>query len=406
MGFKERVLPFILGTTPLLSIVFREKWVPCYIVALLVAYFFEPHKRFGYQKNKNLLVPFVIMVTVYVFFTLVSSEITTSLKVLERQTSLLLLPALIFTSNWSHTRLAFLLRVFTIALAIFCIFSFSSLLSFYLNNQDWINTMNQIQDNKAYLLFKFPHLVNTHPTYWSYLLVIGNIAVLANTSFAFLRNSYVAFFLLLIFNVTLLFLAARTPLVTNLVIHLFALLVGRSLKGKFSWIKLISVVCIVGLIGVLVLPRISFLTLKFLDVFKDDRFYLWPVALQQIRENYFILGEGLGLGNNILKEFIILNGDVRDNYNSFDLHNQYLRHYLDMGILGLLSLLYLLFYPVLNMRPCLFHPKCFSGLGIALLFTLACLTEAPLYRLKGIIIFSIFYPAFLVSSQLLNEKKE
>ncbi len=402
LDLKDLVLPFVLGIMPLLSTIFHEKWVPWYIVVILIAYLFEPDKRLRYQQNKQFLAPFLIMILVFVFFTLVSSDIIKSLKVMERQTSLLLLPAIICTSNWSHARLALMLRVFVFALALFCIFSFCRLGLFYFNKQDWINTMNEMQNNQAYLLFKFPHLVHTHPTYWSYLLVIGNIIVLGNTFFCFFKKSYVAIAFLLIFNVTLLLLASRTPLAINFLIHIFALVVSRNLQENFSWVKLFLALLAIFVLGIFIVPRISFLTLKLLDVFKDDRLYLWPIAFQKIKENYFILGEGLGLGIIALKDYIIENGDIRENYNSFDLHNQYLRHYLDMGILGLFSLFYLIVYPVLKLNDSLFSSSAFLNFSLVLLFAIGCCTEAPLYRLKGIVIFSIFYSTFLVSKKLLK----
>lgn len=389
---------------PLFSIIFNERWVPFYIVLLLLAYLWEPKKKVSFQKNKQFLWPFLVMVLVFVFFTLVSSNIALSVKVLERQVSLLLLPLVIFTAYWKQERFAFFLKVFVFTLAAFCLYASINLLLFYVSNAEWIRLMNETQNNNAYLLFKFPHLVDTHPTYWSYLLVIGNTIILGG-SFFFLFKRSTCFFIWVLFNATLLLLAARTPIAINIVLHLLLLVVSKNLRRKISVKRLLALILATGLIGFFLLYLSNFLLMKFQDIFGDDRFYLWPIAIERIKANYFILGEGLGLGNSFLKEYIIMHGDVRTNYNYFDLHNQYLRHYLDMGILGFLSFLYLLFYPIFNLRSFLLQPKGFLVLSIVVLFTLACLTEAPLYRLKGIVMFSICYPVFLLVARELLSKR-
>lgn len=404
-GLISSILPIILGLMPILTIVFDEKLVPVYIAILLITYFFEKNKKVNFEKNKKYLLPFVVMIGVFIIFTLVSSNILLSLKVLERQISFILLPLLIFTSNWTRERFIRFLKVFTYGLSIFCIISFGILIWFYITNHDWIYAMNQMQNNGTYLLFKFPHLVNTHPTYWSYLLVVGNIIVLANSFFSFFDSKYIGFIMLLIFNTTILLLASRTPLVINLLVFVCTFTLLFKYNKKYSKKKLLLLlVVIVGLIF-LVAPNFSLLVIKTADSFNDDRFYLWPVALEQIKQNYFVLGEGLGLGNNILKEYIIENGDLRKNYNSFDLHNQYLRHYLDMGILGFGSLFYFIFSPLMFNRKEFYSPNSFLTISIVILLSLSCTTEAPIYRLKGIIVFSIFYPIFLIAGETLVFKK-
>ncbi|APQ17365.1 O-antigen ligase family protein [Maribacter hydrothermalis] len=406
VGFINNILPFILGLMPILSIVFDEKLVPLYIIILLISYLFEKDKKANFVKNKRYLLPFVIMISVFVIFTLVSSDILLSLKVLERQISFILLPLLVFTADWSRKRLIVFLKTFTFGLSIFCLISFGLLIWFYITNQDWIVTMNQMQNNGTYLLFKFPHLVNTHPTYWSYLLIFGNIIVLSNYFFFFFKGKYIGLLMLLIFNTIILLLASRTPLVINILVFIstFTLLFKYSRKYSNKKLLLMGVV-VLGLV-VFVAPNINLLKIKTADSFNDDRFYLWPIALDQIKNNYYVLGEGLGLGNSMLKEYIIENGDMRKNYNSFDLHNQYLRHYLDMGILGLGSLVYFIFSPLMFKRNVFYSPDSFLTISLVLLLSLACITEAPLYRLKGIVVFSIFYPIFLIAGDNLKLRKE
>lgn len=403
---KNGILPFILGLIPILSVVFDEKFVPFYIIMLVITYFFEKDKKANYQKNRLYLFPIILMVGVFVLFTIVSSDILLSLKVLERQVSFILLPLVICTSNWSPKRFILFLKVFVFGLSIFCLIAFGSLIWFYLTNQDWINTMNQMQKNGTYLLFKFPHLVNTHPTYWSYLIIFGNIIVLSNLFFAFFKRKYFGFIILLIFNTTILLLASRTPLVINLLVFILAFALLFKYNKNYSKKKLFTIIILVLGLLAFVAQNSNLLMVKTADTFNDDRFHLWPVALEQISQNHFVLGEGLGIGNSMLKEHIIENGDTRKNYNSFDLHNQYLRHYLDMGILGLGSLCYLIFSPLMFIKKEFYSSASFLIFSMVILFSLSFFTEAPLYRLKGIVVFSIFYPIFLVAGKSLKLRRE
>tara|TARA_R110001632_G_scaffold232191_2_gene372409 strand:- start:1815 stop:3083 length:1269 start_codon:yes stop_codon:yes gene_type:complete len=402
---KNNILPLLLGVTPLFSIIFDEKWVPYFIGAIVIAYFLEPNKKENVKHNSKLIVPFALMVLVFILFTLVSSNILLSLKVLERQVSLILLPFIVFATNWNNARMIFFLKAFVFALSVFCLYSFGHLIWFYFTSKNWIEIMNLTQDNSTYLLFKFPHLVNTHPTYWSYLLVIANLIVLSDVFYKFFRQQYVVVFLWLIFNTTLILLAARTPLTINIVAHL--LLFGiyqKSRKDRAYKIRALLLLFSFIVTGLILVPRISFLSEKFSDALQDERFYLWPIALQQIKENFFVLGEGLGMGSVVLKEYIIEYGDIRQHYNSFDLHNQYLLHYLEMGILGLFALVGLIVYPIVKIRKIIFNPGSFLSIGLVLLVAFACFTESPMYRLRGIIIVSIFYSTFLVSSKMLKSK--
>ncbi|MGO4919921.1 O-antigen ligase family protein [Maribacter spongiicola] len=400
-NLKGNILPFILGIMPILSIVFDEKFVPLYILSLLIVYFFENDKKKRYTQNKLFLLPFIVMISVFLIYTIVSSDILLSLKVLERQISFILIPFIICTSNWNRQRLVVFFKVFTFGLSFFCLVSFIILFWFYINNLDWINTMNQVQKNNTYLLFKYPHLVDTHPTYWSYLLIFGSIITLGNWFFSFYDKKYTGFIMLLIFNVTILLLASRTPIIINILVFIYAsFLLFKNKKKNISKKKILLTFICSLIILVFIIPRINLLMVKTADTLNDDRFYLWPIAIEQIKQNYYVLGEGLGMGNVMLKEFIIENGDVRKNYTSFDLHNQYLRHFLDMGALGFFALLYFIFFPITILKGSLIQPMYFQIIAMILLLCLALITEAPLYRLKGVMVFSIFYPVFLVVSNL------
>jgi O-antigen ligase len=235
-----------------------------------------------------------------------------------------------------------------------------------------------------------------HPTYWSYLLILINTILLGYKQLSLELKRTTVLILLVIFNFNLLFLSARTPLVINGIIHIVAIIINLK-KIKFSVVKIIGGSLFIIIFGLLAF-NLPLLKAKVLMSNIDERFYLWPKALEQIKVNYYFLGEGLGQGVYVLKDFIIEKGDPRVHYRGFDLHNQYLTHYLDMGLLGLLSLIYLIIFPIT-----LITRKKLSNqlpiVGFCLLFLLGILTETSLYFIKGIIIFAVFSSVLMKKCQ-------
>jgi len=203
--------------------------------------------------------------------------------------------------------------------------------------------------------------------------------------------------MLIIFNCNLLILSARTPLLINVLIHVWALFLYFR-KNTISSRKLISIISL-ALFGAILFFNIPLLRAKIQFIINDERFFLWPLAFEKIKENHFILGEGLGLGSEIFKNYILKNGDPRTIYHGFDLHNQYLKHWLDMGIFGLTSLLYLLLYPCTKISK-LLSSKSFLLLGFTMLFLISLNTESSLYRLNGVVIYSVFSSILLLLSKL------
>ncbi len=263
---------------------------------------------------------------------------------------------------------------------------------------DWVEVLEP-----EYLQFKFPHILNVHPTYWSYLLVLGNTIVLSNSYFKIESKKYFLIFTLIMFNLALLFLSARTPLFVNLLVLGLASYIYFK-NNRFKAIQLISLFLLTFLIAIIALYLLPFLMVKINAVPNDERFFLWREALIEIENNYFLWGEGVGRGYELLKNYMVNITDVRENYTGFDLHNQYLKNYLDMGLFGFLALIYLVLYPVWHTK---FSLKISNLLGysIAILFLVGMCTESVLSVLKGIVIFSVFCPLSILASSIGNEEQ-
>lgn len=388
----------ILALLPIVVVFFEDKPIPAFIVSLVFITALNKQKFKNLYSNKKLLKPYLVMVLVFILYTILAIEITLGLKILERQISLILIPILVFSYNFKVSDYRFFFRIFIFSLLFIFFLSFFLLFLFMYNYSDWIYTINELSSSRTYLQFKFPHLIGAHPTYWSYLLVLGNSFLLSAKSLKLNFKNSLILVLLIIFNFNLLFLSARTPLVINIIIHIIALTIyiktiGLSVKKIVLGVAAISVFLILAFNLPLIKAKLLFST-------SDERVYLWNAAFEQIKTNYFVLGEGLGQGVKIMKSYIVQNGDPRVHYNGFDLHNQFLTHYLEMGILGLVSLVYLILSPVIlnaQFRISIFLP----AISLSLLFMLGTLTEASLYFIKGIIIFAVF-SSILIKFQKYN----
>ncbi|MBC8766910.1 O-antigen ligase family protein [Arenibacter sp. BSSL-BM3] len=396
---SQYILPFLVGLLPLVAIFINERFVPFIIIGIVLSTILEKNIKNNFLENKRFLLPYLIYVLTFVLFTIVSSDIKISSKVLERQTSMILIPLILFSCNWNKERLVYILRIYICCLTIIFFLSLGKLFWFIYNFNDWIQTMNLNSNSYTYVQFKFPHLIGAHPTYWSYLLIVANLFLLSNNYLKIFSKKGIIILMLIIFNFNLLILSARTPLLINVLIHVWALVLYFR-KNTISSRKLISIISL-ALVGAILSFNIPLLRAKIHFIIDDERFFLWPLAYEKIQENYFILGEGLGLGNQIFKNYILIHGDPRTIYHGFDLHNQYLTQWLDMGILGLTSLVYLILYPCTKISK-LISPKSFMHLGFTMLFIISLNTESSLYRLNGVIIYSVFSSILLLLSKFKN----
>ncbi|MGY3795217.1 O-antigen ligase family protein [uncultured Aquimarina sp.] len=393
--YTRYFLPLVLGLIPIVAVFVGENIVPLFIILSGILFLFEKSKKENVHKTKSLLLPYLIYILVYIFYTIISSDISLALKQIERQIAIMLIPIIIFFSSWNIRRINFFLETYLIALILVCVFSLIKLSHFYFIWSDWVEI-----SKPSYFQYKFPHLLNAHPTYWSYLLIFGNAILLSNSYFKIEVNKYFSIFTIILFNCILLLLSARTPLLINLLVHIFALVIyfHRFRNQTNLKIKIFFIVIGSGLGLLLFINNSSFFVTKVQSISEDERFFLWPKAMEEIKNNYFIWGEGVGQGNEVLKLYLEKIEDTRINYKQHDLHNQFLKNYLDMGILGFLSLLFLIVYPIFNIKK-YFEFNYLLVYSHCLIFLVGTNTESVLYVLKGIILFAVFSPFVILISR-------
>ena len=113
----------------------------------------------------------------------------------------------------------------------------------------------------------------------------------------------------------------------------------------------------------------------------------WQASWNIIKKSW-ITGVGTGDGQDALEGYYAsFNASTRNM--DFDSHNQYMQTFIELGMMGFISLLFCFFLPA-------FRPG-YSMLQISfiLLFSLMCLTESMLARQKGIVFFTLFQSLFL-----------
>jgi O-antigen ligase len=115
-----------------------------------------------------------------------------------------------------------------------------------------------------------------------------------------------------------------------------------------------------------------------------------------------IIWKGFGLNaslNKLLEKEQYYN--LYPGYGKFNFHNQYVQIFAELGIIGFVILLFMLF---LNIKNALKY-KDFLHITFAILMISLFLTESFLWRQRGVLFFMIFYCLFNTMNQSIIEKK-
>ncbi|ALM08444.1 hypothetical protein SB49_11935 [Sediminicola sp. YIK13] len=344
--------------------------------------------------------PFVLYVIIYLFFFILSEDYSQSIKQLEKQIMVLVLPILIFIFVYNVKQFKTLINVYLIGLILISIVSCLMLEHFYYSNMKFISTMDS-----NYLQWKYPHLMEIHPSYWSYYLVVGNILLLSNLSNLKYKINII---FQIVFNLNLFYLAGRSSLVINILIYLFFISYFCFKSLKLSKIKILIISLILTMVMALTFYQSPYLKSKLYNLKNnsDERFFLWKSAYEIIEDNYFVFGEGITNGEKSLKIYLDTNyeKDPRLKYNKFDIHNQYLKEYLDFGLIGLISILLIILYPLRLIKKLNYVNLaliCFS-----LLVFLSQFVESVFSRFQGKILITTIFSILILAVRANNLKNK
>ncbi|AOR28343.1 hypothetical protein FORMB_12990 [Formosa sp. Hel1_33_131] len=386
---KEYLLPFLISITPIVAVFASAKFLSLFLFCIGFIYLFEKNKVNALKGYKMFFKPYLVFVIFCIVSTIISKDIHVSIKTLERYISLIVVPIIIFSTNFSEKRYRFLLKSFVLSLLIISIFSVFKLIWFVNVYSDWIEVMRGVNENDTYVQFKYPHLMwDVHPSYWSYLMLVAVIILFSNKYFNSIFKKQTVIVLLILFIVNLFYLAARLPLLIFIVISIVYLF------NYYKSYKIITgVLFLFFLFIITAYYNFPFLEYKIKLVLTDDRFFLWNMVYDNIKPNHLFFGEGLGLSGDFIANILKSSEDTRIDYTGVEIHNQYLTMLLETGIVGVIVLLYLYVKPVIIL---MFRKKSYSLPLLAIvLLTLFASTLEPFFTvIKGIIIFTIFSSLF------------
>lgn len=250
-----------------------------------------------------------------------------------------------------------------------------------------------------------------HPTYYSAYLIIATIG-----SVLIIRSKFVLEKLLInilsfsvpIFLVMIYLLSSKAGIICTTFIILFYTVVKIKESEKLR-VKLIYAISCLGLILIGIQnPRFDSLKEAIMhpEIVNDNkatgsvisRIHIWKAAIEVISGNFFM---GVGTGDITL--------ELDKKYESYrynelhrlkaNTHNQFLEIFLNLGIIGLLSLLAVFFYPINQ------SVKDKNIMLLLFLFVLFFnfLFESMLNKMSGSIFFSFFY-CLLSLTNLFNVK--
>lgn len=368
------VYPVSLALTILLSL-FSIKAVP-YAIATLILIWVLWERDFSNPRLKfQAIWPYFMYCLVFVMGYLFSNDMATAVKSLEKITSFFLFPFLIAYAKWDRKRYVWFSQTFILSLLAVCLLSMVLLGFFVLENKEFVSQMDE-----SYLQWKLPHLMGYHPTYMGMLIVCATILL---TTFFFetpnkVKKRYVVAIILSL-TVFLVYLSQRMAVFLQLGICFYFVFRVFHKKKVFS----IPLIFLGTIIFTFLILKSNYLIDKILRSITDDRFFLWQYAYGIIKENYFFFGEGLGEGRKALNTVLNEIADPRVSYRGLDLHNQYLKNYLELGLFGLLGLLLLI------ARPLALKTKSIPLTLFLIVFGISMMTESTLSLIKGIVMFNI-----------------
>lgn len=384
--YKENVFPALLVLMIFGTLLFT-RLAPLFIALLTLVWFFKFKTFQNFSLKLKWIWPFLFYFFVFGIAFFFSENTIEGLKILVRHISFIVLPFLIYCKKWSKSELDFFCKFYVQIVFVISVVSLICLLYFYLTNVDFVHSMDD-----TYLQWKLPHLLGFHPTYFGFNIVVANIILLTSSNNN-LKNSalYTALFL----SFYLVYMSPRTAILCQFIVWIWFVYNRFSSTETLKYIKTTFAVISLSIMIFLAFKSEYFVT-KLMNSISDKRFMLWEPAYDLIKENYFLLGEGLGNGEIQITQYINTNNLTQ--FQVSDLHNQFLMNYLDLGFFGLLAIL------LLVLRPLIYFKEKALYL-FSLIFFISIFTESFLYVIKGIVLFIILSSIFILRASLLTVKE-
>jgi O-antigen ligase len=192
----------------------------------------------------------------------------------------------------------------------------------------------------------------------------------------------------------------------------------------FSWKlvlykKMIALLCMIAAVMLIVEFMPQEIKIRFLLMISDGeafiqegydngsvstRLKIWEILMSH-KQDFWLFGDGPLYGSDCLRDYFVEAGYERYVNYGFVYHNQYLAYFHHYGILGLLFLPFLLFYPLYAMiRYCRFSV---TLTAIIIVFAFACIEDRYLGKtMVAAILFVFFFSYFQLDKWRCVEDKD
>jgi O-antigen ligase len=248
-----------------------------------------------------------------------------------------------------------------------------------------------------------------HPSYFSMFILFSILIVIEALRKSWIKKIYskILIILLILFFVFMIYLLhSRAGLIAlGVVIIIVPLIeVKKKLKKRFIFLAMTLIIAAFALL--FTTPSIvkSFSSVKQLAKKEstslsesDIRLQLWYTSIIVIKDNFWFGTSPANLTDQLVKKYNELGfeGAAKDQLNT---HNQYLETYAGLGILGFLSLLYIIIYTfIISIKKR--HYLLFFLMGI---LSINFLFESMLNRMAGVL-FMMFFISLFVFAKKDNE---
>lgn len=382
------------------------------IVALVVFWLLkkilskEPVRLADSSKNEKWILYTFFALFIWQAITLLYTDnIESGLKNLEGKLSLIVLPLILCDLRIPLTRLHNLVKYYVYSLLVCTIFLLAQ------------SVQHLFQFGSFLTYHNFTRSLDFHAVFYSYYTYLSILFVFMLFNKMNLKKyEQVLFIISLVFSFVALIISASKNVIVVSVLSMVMVFAVRILRNKLKHREVVIAIIVVACSGV-VISQIPSIKNRYLELGKLDgmdnlakidsgqklehedrikfngtslRIVLWSIGLDKVvEEGRVFLGLTPGDRRDILNEEFYSNG-LNPAYENYNLHNQYVQTFVEMGLVGLLI------YLLLNF---LYFKSALSTQNYLLLmfmvaFTIFQMTESVLERNKGIVFF-VFFVLFL-----------
>lgn len=145
------------------------------------------------------------------------------------------------------------------------------------------------------------------------------------------------------------------------------------------------------------------------DFFSGASFRVYQLRMfLEIMKEENVLLQGLGLNASYkkleekgIKYNVFQGNEITEGYQKKNFHNQYIQNFAELGLIGFILLILILFVNLKNA----INNKDFIHIAFAILMISLFLTESFLWRQRGVVFFTAFYCLFNITNNIQTRKK-